>query len=177
MNRHIKNAELMANLAIAELLKKGNVIVVEIADTANENFKTLFLAQIVKDLRANSGSVNSGQSILLGWQDRVIRATQNAGIAQANLLKEGDSLNEKFGANFTLVVKQSYEKVYPSQVARATSDGEALVCAKTGQAVYESTELTTVEEFKSHTLISSIPQSKYVPEGTTVSKILEGASV
>lgn len=173
MNRNSKNVELLAIPEIKAVLEAGKVVVIEIANTANEAYKTLFLACQVKGL--GSSIVDKAKAALLGWNDgeRIVRCVQNSATKIAEQLKPGDNLNDKFGANFTMKVKHSYEKSFEEQTQRATREGEALVCSKTGKPVYEIAEVVLKEDFKGHELIQAVPVSKYVAEGVSAKAILE----
>lgn len=176
MNRNVKNAELRANKKIANLLAAGHVIVVDKIQTKNENYVDLYLAAEVAGLNSNGGTVTQGAAFLLGWgQNQIIRCRQTVTTANANEVEIGKSLNEVFGMDFTLKVKDSLEPAWPEQAPRVTNEGILLV-NEDGKSVYRNALLVTKEEFEgdSHVIIKVTAASE--AKKVSAAKLLSGTT-
>ena len=176
INRNSKNVELQAIPAVKEILDAKGIVVVDVIETSNGDYTSLYLAQVVE---TGAGStVSAAQAMLLGWDASIARCITNAATSKVEALgiKPGDNLNEKFGVKFAIQVVDSNTppEEWPDCPQRATNDGELLIDRENGKPIYRYNEIVLAEDLN-HQIIRATPESQYERSSTTVkaSKILE----
>ena len=78
INLHSSIEELKAIESVNNLLTKGDIVVLDIEDTKNPEYKTVYMVQKIKGINSSS-NVNAAQAFALGFNnsDRYERCIQN----------------------------------------------------------------------------------------------------
>jgi hypothetical protein len=110
-----------------ETIGDGQTRIFALAQTSNENYKTVFLCQEVK---ASSGA-DSAQKFFLGWKDtRLVRAIHNADAKIAANFKVGQLVP------FDILIEEKTEPAYEGQEPKVNPSTSEVVMFD-GKRVYE----------------------------------------
>lgn len=175
LSRKSKNQEILENPKIKANLEKGHVVVLEISDTRNDEYNTLFLVQYIEN--NNNSQLSNAQAALLGWNKQLDRCVTNAAVEQIQGIEVGDSLNEKLNMDFCIQINDTYTPDPNfNHTPRATRDGELLVEATSGKEIYRHKTLTTKDVLE-HTFLKTVVKSDYNTKAVSKESVMTSASV
>ena len=180
MNNSMKNIELMAIAEVKTALEAGKVVVIDKKVTADPNYTNLYLFANVDGLGGGSGEVSEAAAMLLGWTGgSQQRAISNAKTEIANKITIGQSIDDVFGASFTLRCIDTVEKQFQTHQPRIDSNGQ--IFFNGNKEIYRTFELVTKEELdkKGHITLEvtskGMPKPAEQPMGVSATNVLENA--